>query len=153
MKEIRGSASAVVRASAQDCYALLAAVDRYGSWNGDLVRELEVLEREPDGSPVRLRAQIYVKQSPFMKTFELTVAIRNEPPNAVHITRLPNEPTDREGLELSWRILPEGSGALLELQFMALASFVPGFLPLGGVGNLIAETLLESATEALGGLA
>jgi hypothetical protein len=28
---------------------------------------------------------------------------------------------------------------------------VPGFLPLGGVGDLIAGTLLEAATDALGG--
>jgi ribosome-associated toxin RatA of RatAB toxin-antitoxin module len=147
MKEIRGSASATVRASAQDSYALLAAVDRYAEWNGELVRELEVLQAEP----LRLRAVICVKRGRLTKTFELRVATHTEPLHVVHITRIPNDPDDPEGLELSWRVAPAGSGARLELAFSAVASFVPGFLPLGGIGNLIAGTLLEAATDALGG--
>jgi ribosome-associated toxin RatA of RatAB toxin-antitoxin module len=147
MKEFRGSASATVRASAQESYALLAAVDRYAEWNGELVRELEVLQAEP----LRLRAVIRVKRGRLTKTFEMRVAARTEPPHAVHITRIPNEPDDPEGLELTWRISSAGAGTRVELDFRAVASFVPGFLPLGGVGDLIAGTLLEAATDALGG--
>ena len=145
MKEIRGSASAVVPAPPDECYALLAAVDRYDEWNGELVRELEVLERDPP----RLRAVIYVKQSPFMKTFSLQAAVATEPPRAVHITRIPNEPGDHEAMRLVWRIAPADAGSRIELDFSAVTSFLPGFFPLGGVGNLIAGTLLESAVEAL----
>jgi hypothetical protein len=146
MKEFRGSGSALVRASTEESYALLAAVDRYAEWNGELVRELEVLQAEP----LRLRAVIYVKRAPFTKTLELRVAVRNAPPHTVHITRIPNEPTDPEGLELTWRVGSAAVGTRVELDFRAVASFVPGFLPLGGVGNLIAGKLLSSATDALG---
>ena len=150
MKEIRGSASAVARATPESCFSLLAAVDRYGDWNADLVREVEVIEREEDDWPARARGAIYVKHSPVMKHFELTVAVRAEPPRAVYITRIPNEPSDREALELAWRLAPaRGRATRINLELQAVVSFVPGFIPLGGVGNMIADTLLEAATEAL----
>ncbi len=145
MKEIRGSASAVVRAPAQKCYALLAAVDRYDEWNRDLVRELEVLQREP----LRLRAAIHVKRSQFAKTFELRVAVSAEPPWAVYITRIANEPSDPERLRLAWRITPAREGTQLQLDLNAVASFVPRLMPLRSLGNTIARKLLGSATEAL----
>jgi hypothetical protein len=147
MKEFRGSARATVRASAEESYALLAAVERYREWNGELVRELEVLQDEP----LRLRAVICIERRPFVKTFEIRVAAHTEPPHAVHITRMPNEPTDPEAMELTWRVAAANSGTRVELDFSAVASFVPGFLPLGRIGNLIAGTLLEAATDALGG--
>lgn len=144
VKEISGSASATVRASVRECYSLLAAAQRYPEWNGEFFRELEVLQREP----LELRAVLNVK-----KAIELTVEVRTDPPHAVYITRIPNEPSDREELELVWRVEPAGGPALtrIELQLEALASFVPGFVPLGGIGDKIARKLLESATEALGG--
>ncbi len=146
MKEIRGAASAEVAAPAARSYELLAAAERYREWNGELVRELDVLDRDP----LRVRAVIYVRQSPFAKTFELRVAVRTEPPHAVHIVRIPNEPTDPEALELTWRVAAAAGGSRITLQFAAVVSFVPGFVPLGGVGNLIADTLLSSAVRALG---
>jgi ribosome-associated toxin RatA of RatAB toxin-antitoxin module len=155
VKEIHGSASGIVRATPERCFSLLAAVDRYRDWNAELVRELEVLERHRDDKPTRVRAVIHVKQSPFMKNFELTVAVRAEPPHAIFITRIPNEPSDPEALELAWRVAPRSAGGAtrIGLQFNAVASFIPGFLPLGGIGNLIAERLLDAATTALGGAA
>lgn len=145
MKEIRGAASAEVPAPAGRSYELLAAVDRYGEWNRELVRELEVLDHDP----LRLRAAINLKRSPFTKTFELRVVIRTEPPRVVHIERVPNEPTDPEALELTWRVTATPAGSRIELDLAAVASFVPGFIPLGGAGDLIAKTLLSSAVAAL----
>jgi hypothetical protein len=55
MKSIEGRASAVVGSAVEDCFALLAAVDRYPCWNGELVREVEVLERDGEGHPARAR--------------------------------------------------------------------------------------------------
>lgn len=149
MKEISGSASAIARASAQECYALLAAVQRYGEWNGDLFRELEVLQRKP----LRVRAIVDAKAAPFLRTIELTVVVHTDPPHAVRITRIPNEPSDPEQLELLWRVDhdSDSSATRIDLQIVALASSVPRFVPLGGIGNTIARKLLASATEALGG--
>ncbi len=143
VKEISGSASATVRASVQDCYSLLAAVQRYGEWNRELLRELEVLQREP----LEVRAIVNVKWTPFLRTIELTAAVDTDPPHGVKITRIPNEPSDPEELELLWRLEPDrGSSATrIELRFVALASSVPRFVPLGGIGKLVAEKLVESA--------
>ena len=152
MKEIRGGASAVVRARAEECFALLAAVDRYGGWNGELVGDLQVVERDSDEYPAKLRAVIHFKGSPFLKTLDLTVAVRAEPPRAVYITRIPNEPSDPERLQLLWRIEPDGSrsGTRIDLALLAVASFVPGFMPVGGIGDRVAGKLLRSAADTLG---
>jgi hypothetical protein len=163
VKEIRGSARAVVRARPKECFALLAAVDRYSGWNGELVRELEVLERGSDDRPARLRAVIDLKRSPFVGSLDVTVAVRTEPPRAVYITRIPNEPSDPERLELVWRIDRDRSrcgtridrddsrsGTRIDLDLLAVAAFVPGFIPLGGIGDLVAEKLLGSAADTLG---
>lgn len=37
----------------------------------------------------------------------------------------------------------------LELEFDAAASFVPGFIPVGGAGNAIAQAAIEAARAAL----
>jgi ribosome-associated toxin RatA of RatAB toxin-antitoxin module len=147
MKEIRGSTSAVVPAPAQQCFALLAAVDRYGEWNRDLVRELEVLQRDP----LQLTAVIHIKQSRFSKTIELRVAVSTEPPHAVRITRIPDEPSDPESLELTWHVAQRDAGSRIQLDVAAVVSLVPRYVPLGRAGKLIAEKLLGSATSALGG--
>ncbi len=150
MKSITGSASAHVRADQAECFVLLAEVDRYDDWNPDLVRELEVLDRDEQGRPARLDVVIHVKQSPIAKDFELTVAVRAEPPHVVHISRLSNEPTDQEALEVVWRI--EGDAhqeTWIELRFDAEVSFLPRFLPVGRVGDMIARALLGSAAKAL----
>lgn len=144
VKEIRGSASAEVAAPVERSYELLAGVDRYGEWNGDLVRELEVLDRDP----LRIRAVIHVKQSPLMKNFELRLVVHAQP-HVVHIERLPNEPTDPEALELAWQVASADGGSRIDLEFAAVVSFAPAFLPLHGVGDLLANRLLSSAVAAL----
>ena len=148
MKEIEGQASARVAASVAECFELLVAVDRYPDWNPELFREVEVLERSPDGCPVRARAALHIAQSPFSKDFELVIAVSARPPDVVELTRIPNEPSDREGLDMTWRTLADGE-TLIELDFRAVASFIPGFLPLPRVGNLIARTLVDAAAAAL----
>lgn len=153
VKEICGSASAVVIAHPHECFSLLHAVDDYGSWNREFIRELDVLERDADGRAARVRGVVAVTRSPVAKTVELTVEVRADPPEAIYITRIPNEPSDREQLDLVWRVQKAGpsGGARIDVRFVAVASFVPAFVPLGGAGNSIARKLLESAVGALTG--
>jgi Polyketide cyclase / dehydrase and lipid transport len=170
MKQINGHASSVVAAPVESCFALLEAVHSYPTWNGELVREVEVLEWAGEGHPARARAMLHVAQSPFGKDFELVVAVRTEPPRAVYLTRLRNEPSDPEQLTLAWRLEPAtgarergadtpeqrdtgvrepGSATRIELEFHATVSFLPRFLPHFGVGDAIADTLLDAAVRAL----
>lgn len=148
MKQINGRASSVVAAPVENCFALLEAVHRYPTWNGDLVREVEVLEWDADGRPAGARAMIHVAQSPFAKNFELVVAVSAEPMTAVYLTRLPNAPSDPEQLVISWRLHPD-AGTRIELEFHATVSFLPRVVPLFGVGDLIADTLIDAAARTL----
>jgi hypothetical protein len=148
MKEVRGRASAVVGAPLEESFTLLAAVEHYPSWYSEFFREVDVLERNSEGRPTKAWARLHVARSPFAKDFELIVAVRAERPRAVFITRLPNEPTDPERLELAWR-LREESGTRIELAFDAAVAFVPGFIPVGDVGDRIAATILGGAVQKL----
>jgi hypothetical protein len=78
------------------------------------------------------------------------VTVRTEPPHAITLTRLPDGPSDSDRLELTWRVGAKES-TWLELEFDAAASFVPGFLPLGGAGDAIARAAVDAARDALNG--
>jgi hypothetical protein len=91
-----------------------------------------------------------VPQSPFGTDFELFMSLRTERPQAVTLTRLPDGPDDPDRLELIWRVR-SAEATWLELEFDAVASFVPGFLPVGDAGNAIARAAVEAARVALNG--
>jgi ribosome-associated toxin RatA of RatAB toxin-antitoxin module len=147
VKELQGRARADLDVPAEECYELLASVERYPSWF-EFVRRVDVLEPERNGTPGLARAEVHVEQSPFGQDFELFMAVRTEPTFTVTLTRLPNGPSDPDRLELMWRIAGEAS-TLLELEFDAAASFVPGFLPVGDAGDAIARAAIEAARTAL----
>ena len=148
MKEIRGNAEATVGAPAADCYALLAAVDRYPSWDSDLFREVEVLSRDAAGRVERAAVVLRLRQGPIGRDLELVVAVRGDPPDLVQITRLPNEPTDPERLTLTWR-LQAGARTRIELDFEASVSSLPAFVPLPRVGDQLARSVMDAAVGAL----
>lgn len=137
----------------ETCFALIAAVDRYGAWL-DIVREVEVRERAQDGRPVKVLAQLHIAQSPIRKDFNVILSVTTDGHEAVRLTRVPEDSSDRDQLSLNWSLRSnEGSngGTRIGLEFEAAASFLPQFLPLGGVGDTIAETVLVAATTALSG--
>jgi ribosome-associated toxin RatA of RatAB toxin-antitoxin module len=154
MKHLDGHASAVVRATPSTCFALLSDVERYPSWSGEFIREVLSVERDGDGRAQRAHVLVHVAQSPFAKDYGFDVAVRAELPHAVYLSRLPSNSSDRERLSLSWSLAEvqvEGHGTRIELELLASVSFLPEFLPLPGVGDLVAGTLLGLATDELGG--
>src|SRR5271154_2533192 len=108
MKELQGSASTEVELPAEDCFAVLAAIDRFPAWF-EVVREAEILERERDGRPRLARAELHVPQSPFGTDFSLIVAIEGERPETMQFTKLPAGPGDADRLELTWRLSEDGA--------------------------------------------
>lgn len=151
MKHLDGRAEAVVSTAVATCFSVLAAVERYPDWSGEFIRAVTVLDRDHNGLPVRAHAVVHVAQSPFGKTFEFDAAIRSEPPRAVHLSRLPSGPSDSDRFSLTWSLRTEVDGTRIALGFAASVSFLPGLLPLPGVGDLIARTLLDAAVRELGG--
>jgi ribosome-associated toxin RatA of RatAB toxin-antitoxin module len=147
VKELQGRARADLDVSPRDCFALLAAVERYPDWF-EVISHVEILEAERNGTPGLARAELHVPQSPFGQHFELFVAVQTEAPVAVTLTRVPDGPADQDRLELMWRL--EGAGSTrLEFEFDAAASFVPAFFPVGDAGEAIARGAIEAARAAL----
>lgn len=147
MKELQGWASAELDVPAQECFELLAAVERYPAWF-EVVSAVEILEAERNGTPGVARAELHVPQSPFGTHFELFVAVRTERPAVITLTRLPDGAADEDRLELTWRV-NGGDYTELEFEFDAAASFVPSFVPVGGAGEAIARGAIEAARAAL----
>jgi ribosome-associated toxin RatA of RatAB toxin-antitoxin module len=149
MKELHGSASRTVAAPVEDCYRLLEAVDGYPAWHPDVVRAAEVLERDADGCPVRARATLHVAVGPLVRDFNLILAVQLERLRRVKLIRQRNEPSDEEQFEVSWRLQPEGERATrIAIELDANLS-VPRLVPLGGIGDSMAEGFVSAAARAL----
>jgi hypothetical protein len=149
MKVLSGSASAGLDVAPEACTALLAAVDRYPSWHPDVIREAEVLERGADGVPVTARATVHVAVGPLVRDFQLVMSVALEPGRRVTLTRVPHEPTDPERFQVDWRI---GRSAQTRLSVELAARLdVPRFLPVGAIGDALAQGFVEAASRALEG--
>jgi hypothetical protein len=150
MKELDGTASRVVGASIAECFGLLLAVDRYPTWHPDVVREVEVVERTADGRPAQARTTLHVAAGPVARDFHLLMAVATEEPEAVTLTRERHGPTDHEQFEVRWRLHHLDGATHMRLHVAANLS-VPRFLPLGGLGESLADGFVAAAARALGG--
>ena len=148
MKELTGSASATTAASPEACMSLLTAIDRYPTWHPDVVKEAEVLERDADGHPTRARCKLHVERGPMTRDFDLVMSVKVDPAGTIELSRVPHEPADGERFNVTWRVEPAG-GTRIRLELLADLD-VPRFVPLGGVGDSIAEGMVSAATRALG---
>jgi ribosome-associated toxin RatA of RatAB toxin-antitoxin module len=148
MKELHGSASAVVPASAEACVQLLRDVDAYPRWYPEVVKEAEVLARGEDGQPTKARAALHVAVGPLTRDFNLVLAITVRPGELVKLARQPHGASDHERFEVTWRLAPEGAGTRIRLQLDANLS-VPRLLPIGSIGETIAQGFIDAATKAL----
>jgi len=147
MREFHAQAAEVVAAPIEDCFALLAAVDRYPQWCPDVVREVEVLGRDAGGQPNRVRMRIRVARAALVKQFDLFLAIAVEPPRAVRLTRVTDHPTNQE-FNASWQLNPANSTRVaLELDAKLR---VPWYIQADGIPDTIAQGFLTAACRALG---
>ena len=133
-------------APVEDCFALLAAVDRYPDWCPDIVGDVDVLDRGPEGQPSRVRMRMHIARGALVREFDLFLAIVVEPPRIVKLTQVTDHPTNQE-FNATWLLLPAG-GARLVLQLDARLR-VPFYVPAGGVGDAIAEGFVAAACRAL----
>jgi ribosome-associated toxin RatA of RatAB toxin-antitoxin module len=147
MKELSGDAGAAVSAPAEDCMALVAAVDRYPSWYPEVVRAVDVLERDPSGQPSRVRAKLHLAQGPLSKDFDLLMAVIVQPPSIVKLSRVPHDASDQEKFDVTWHV-DAPAQPQIRLELRANLS-VPRFLPLGGIGNAVADGFVTAAAQAL----
>jgi ribosome-associated toxin RatA of RatAB toxin-antitoxin module len=147
MKQLNGHASGTVAAPIERCFDLLVNVDRYPSWYPDVVKSVEVLERDSYGRPTKARAKLHVAYGPVTRDFDLIMNVQADPYGAVTLTRIPHEPTDAEKFQVAWK-LREGSETRIDLDLTADLP-VPRFLPVGGIGDGLAQGFVTSAVRAL----
>ena len=149
MKDLHATASATVAASPEQITALLADVEGYPRWYPDLIRDAETVERCADGTPTRARATIHLALGPLVRDFAMELAVTVVPGQSVTLTRVPHEPSDPERFEVSWRVQP-GASAQLLLELAANVD-VPRLLPVGTLGEQLAQGFVDAASRALAG--
>ena len=134
-------------APVEECLALLVAVDRYPSWYPEVVQEVEVVEVDVDGRPAKARTTLHVSHGPLLRDFHLLLAIRVERPGTVKLVRIPRDGSDQQRFDVTWRLEDRGD-TRIALELHANLS-VPALVPLGRVGDAIAEGFVRAATREL----
>jgi len=125
---------------------LLEAIDRYPDWYPQVARDVEVLERDSRGHPSRVRTKLHVSRGPVVKDFDLVLAVVVERPETVKLTRAADDPSPQQ-FEVAWRLRDEGQ-TRIELVLHAKLR-VPRFMPLGGIGNAMAQGFVAAAAREL----
>jgi ribosome-associated toxin RatA of RatAB toxin-antitoxin module len=147
-RDFHGEAAGVAAAPLEDCFSLLASVDRYPDWCSEVVTAVEVLERGADGHPTKVRARMRVARAGFQQEFDLFLAIVVEPPETVRLTRVTDHPTNQE-FDATWSLTPAAS-TRIALQLDAKLR-VPWYIPATGIADSIAAAFVDAACNALTG--
>ncbi len=126
--------------------ALLEAVDRYPEWHLDVVQEVEVLARN-DGHPTRVRTKLHLARGPLVKNFNLVMAVASDRMRQVKLTKVRDVDSGPEQFEVTW--LVEDTGPTLIRLDLSANLDVPRFLPVGGVGDGMAEGFVAAAVKEL----
>ena len=146
MRELHGTATQLVTASIEECFALLLAVDRYPDWYPETVRDVQVLDRGPEGEPSRVRTNLHVARGPLVKDFDLVMMVDAQAPTTVKLNRVSDIPSDQR-FAVEWA-LRDGERTRIAVDLYASLN-VPRFLPLGGVGDALAQGFVQAAGRAI----
>lgn len=149
MKALRGTAATTIAATSEACFELVAAVEGYPSWYPEVIGQAEVLARDGAGRPVRARTVVHVSVAGLTREFDLLMDVTLDEGREVRLARVPNEPSDPERFGVVWRIAA-GPATRLELEIVANLD-VPRLVPLGGVGERLAQGFVDAARRALEG--
>jgi hypothetical protein len=128
--------------------ALLEAIDGYPDWHPEVVKEAEVLERDAQGHPTKAHCKLHVERGPMTRDFDLMMTVTVEPGRTIALKRIPHETTDHERFEVTWNVAAGNPSTRIQLDLLADLN-VPRFLPLGDVGDGLAQGMVSAATREL----
>jgi ribosome-associated toxin RatA of RatAB toxin-antitoxin module len=148
MKKLHGAATVRVEATTEECFSLLAAVDRYPRWYPEVVRAAKVLAAREDGYPTRVEVTLHVSRRPIERDFDLIMEVHVAQPRSVLLTRIVSGSSDEEEFRVAWEIEEHADGRQIGLEVDACLS-VPGFLPLGNIGDDLAVGFVTAVARAL----
>lgn len=147
VKHLHGTARASVAAPAEDCFTLLAAVETYPTWYPDVVREVNVVERDAGGVALRVEARLHLAYGPVSRDLDLLLAVEVSRPELVALTHISRGPSSGASFDATWRL--EDNGATdLHLELDATMP-VPRLVPLGRVGDAFANGFMQAAVQEL----
>jgi ribosome-associated toxin RatA of RatAB toxin-antitoxin module len=146
LKEFHGTATRVVAAPLEDCLSLLRAVDAYPTWFPEMVRDVEVLQRDASNEPTTARTKLHLARGPLVHDFDLIMAIAVEPPGTVKLSRVTSDRSSSR-FDVTWT-LQAAESTRIELNLSATLP-VSGLVPVGDIGNAIAEQFVAAASRAL----
>ena len=132
-----------VPAPLAQCLGLVEAVDGYPAWYPEVVRAVKVRERDADGLPTRAQTKLHLSVGPVTKDFDLLMAVTVEPPGTVKLAKVGGDAK----FDVIWH-LTAGDSTRIELSLDASLD-VPRFLPLGDVGNSVAQGFVSAASTEL----
>jgi ribosome-associated toxin RatA of RatAB toxin-antitoxin module len=136
-----------VSVSPERCFAVLLAVDRYPRAYPEVIRRVEVVERDSRGAPVIALATVSLGVGLVQRDFELRVKVSWQKDRLVRLTRIPDDRSDRERVTLTWHISP-GPPTRLAVNLRARLD-VPRVIPVQGAGGAVARGLLDAASRTL----
>jgi Polyketide cyclase / dehydrase and lipid transport len=147
VKELTGHAERTTPASPDQCMSLLEALDGYPNWYPEVVKSVEVLERDAQGRPTKAQTGLHVQHGPLTRDFNLLMDVQVDPAGMVKLSRIPHHGGDGEKFDVAWHV--SGAG-LTQIRLDLAANLnVPRFLPLGDVGKSMAAGFVNAATRAL----
>jgi ribosome-associated toxin RatA of RatAB toxin-antitoxin module len=147
MKELSGSAGAPASAPIDRCLSVLADVENYPLWYPTVVREVLVLERDDDHAQ-RVQATLHVAVGPLSRDLSLVLDVVRQG-EEVTLTRVSREPSDAERFIVRWRVEPVDEGDSRIDLVLDAALEVPRLVPVGGVGDGLAEGFVAAAVKAV----
>jgi len=148
MKTIDGKSTVTVAAGPDETFALLAAVDAYPRWNGELVPSVEVREAGEDGRPAVVVMLLHIEQSPVGKDFAFTARVVTRAPDSVELVSI-DDPAERDRIALAWSLGAQDPGTRIDLRFHCETPRLPGYFPVFGLGDQIARYLIGGVAGAL----
>jgi Polyketide cyclase / dehydrase and lipid transport len=137
-----------VDASLDESYRLLYDVAHYPDWYPDMVRSVEVVERDHYGHATKARTHLSVTAGALgSKQFDLLMEVEVEPLKLVRLARVPHHAGDGEAFAVTWH-LTQDQKTQIKVTLDANLS-IPRFLPVGGLGDTLAQGFVAAAAKAL----
>ena len=146
MKDLHGESSRSVSAAPERCLELLADIEGYPRWYPDVVRRIEVVQRDGDRVS-RVRATLHAAIGPINRDLSLLLAVTRSA-DMVKLMRVANERSDRERFEVTWRVSAAGQATRLALALDASLD-LPRLLPTGGLADSMAAGFVTAAAREL----
>jgi ribosome-associated toxin RatA of RatAB toxin-antitoxin module len=148
LRHLRGAAAARTAATAEACFDLVTALEKYPSWYPDVVRGVSALRRGPDGHAIEADVTLRLAIGPLKNDYGLRMAVSRRRGDEVILTRLPDDESDQEQFRVTWRFGQDDAFTDIRLEIDAYLD-VPRMVPLGGLGDRLAAGFIEAACNAL----